>query len=272
MTSTASSESRAELQVGLEATLRSARDRGRKLLVPYVMGGMSEDWLQSLRSVAASGADAVEVGIPFSDPMIDGPVVQQAGKLALERGVTPDSILGDLARADVGVPLIVMTYYNLVFRAGSRRFARRLSDAGVHGAIIPDLPLEEAGEWCEEADDAGVATVLLVAPTTSEERAEKICDRSRGFVYGVGTMGVTGERDRLAASATELATRLKRHTDRPVCMGIGVSTPDQAAELCATADGVVVGSALVRRLLDGEGPDGAATFVTRMRAGVDRAH
>src|SRR5579864_5324301 len=109
------------------------------------MGGMSEDWIEVLRDVAASGADAVEVGIPFSDPMIDGHVIQQAGKLALERGTTPESVLADLSHADVAIPLVVMTYYNLVFRAGSRRFARRLSDAGVSGAIVVDLPLEEAG-------------------------------------------------------------------------------------------------------------------------------
>ena len=115
----------------------------------------------------------------------------------------------------------------------------------------------------------GVATVLLVAPTTSEERAKRICARSRGFVYGVGTMGVTGERERLAASATELAARLKRYTDRPVCMGIGVSTPDQAVTVCAQADGVVVGSALVRRLLDGAGPDGAGAFVNELREAID---
>jgi tryptophan synthase alpha chain len=245
---------------------------GRKLLVPYVMGGMSEDWLEVVRHLAASGADAIEVGIPFSDPMIDGPIIQQAGKLALERGTTPDSILAEVAHADVAVPLVVMTYYNLVFRAGSRRFARHLSDAGVTGAIIADLPLEEALEWCDEADDAGVATVLLVAPTTSDERMEKICARSRGFVYGIGTMGVTGEREHLAASATALAARLKSHTDRPVCIGIGISTPEQAVAVCTEADGVVVGSALVRRLLDGAGPDGAAAFVTELREGIDGGH
>ncbi len=253
----------------LEPALRSTRDKGRKLLVPYLMAGMSDDWIDVLRYVAASGADAVEVGIPFSDPMIDGPVIQQAGKLALERGTTPDGILAELAHADVAVPLVVMTYYNLVFRAGARRFARGLSDAGVSGAIIVDLPLEEAQEWCDEADDAGIATVMLVAPTTSEERAKRICDRSRGFVYGIGTMGVTGVRERLAATATELAARLKKYTDRPVCIGIGVSTADQAAEVCAYADGVAVGSALVRRLLEGAGPEGAGAFVTEFRDGMD---
>jgi tryptophan synthase alpha chain len=256
-------------QARLEPALRSARDMGRKLLVPYVMGGMSEDWLDVVRHLAASGADAIEVGVPFSDPMIDGPVIQQAGKLALERGTTPDSLLAEIAHADVAVPLVVMTYYNLVFRAGSRRFARRLSDSGVAGAVIADLPLEEASEWCDEADDAGVATVLLVAPTTSEERTRRICERSRGFVYGIGTMGVTGVREHLAASATALAARLKSHTDRPVCIGIGVSTPEQAAAVCTEADGVVVGSALVQRLLDGAGPEGAAAFVTELRVGID---
>jgi tryptophan synthase alpha chain len=256
--------------VSLESSLRSSRDAGRKLLIPYLMGGMTADWLDTLRSIAACGADAIEVGIPFSDPMIDGPVIQEAAGKALGRGTTPESVLADVAAADIRVPVIVMTYYNLVFRAGDRRFARRLADAGVQGAILPDLSLEEATTWCKEADDSGVATVLLVAPTTPDGRAKKICDRSRGFVYGVSTMGVTGERSRLGASATEIASRLKRLTDRPVCIGIGVSTPEQAATVCRESDGVAVGSALVRRLLEGAGPEGAGEFVSSLRSGMDR--
>ena len=139
------------------------------------------------------------------------------------------------------------------------------------GAIIPDLPLEEAGEWCDEADDAGVATVLLVAPSTPAARARAICDRSRGFVYGVGVMGVTGERATLASTAGDVAKMVRPLTDRPVCIGIGVSTPDQAAQACADADGVVVGSAIVRRLLDGAGPAGVGEFVASLRAGIDAA-
>jgi tryptophan synthase alpha chain len=255
----------------LESRLRASRSAGRKLLVPYVMGGMSADWLDSLRAVAASGADAVEVGIPFSDPMIDGPVIQQAGKVALDRGTTPERVLAELSRADIGVPAVVMTYFNLVFRAGCNRFAMRLAQAGVSGAIVADLPLEEAGVWCEEGDRAGISTVLLIAPSTSTRRAARICERSRGFVYGIATMGVTGEREHLSSTATALARRLKELTERPVCIGVGVSTPDQAAQVCADADGVVVGSALVRRLLEGAGPDGAAEFVTSLREGIDRA-
>jgi len=255
----------------LEAHLRARRDAGRKLLVPYVTGGMAPDWTQVAYAVADAGADALEVGIPFSDPMIDGPTVQQASLRALERGTTPSAILDDLARAELPVPVCVMTYYNIVARAGLRRFARSLADAGVAGAIVPDLPIEEAGGWCDEADDAGVATVLLVAPSTPEERARMICARSRGFVYGVGVMGVTGERAALASSVREVAAKVRKVTDRPVCIGIGVSNPEQAAEACSEADGVVVGSALVRRLLEGAGAEGAAEFVAALRAGIDAA-
>jgi len=253
----------------LESHLRAQRDAGRKLLVPYVTGGMGPDWIEALHAVADSGADAVEIGIPFSDPMIDGPTIQESSLRALERGTTPTSVLDSLARSDVAVPLCVMTYYNIVFRAGLRRFARSLAEAGVAGAIVPDLPLEEAEPWCAEADAAGVATVLLVAPSTPPARASAICARSRGFVYGVGIMGVTGERTALATTAGDVAKMLRSVTDLPVCIGIGVSTPDQAAQACADADGVVVGSAIVRRLLDGDGPEGAGRFVASLRSAID---
>lgn len=253
----------------LEERLRARRDGGGKLLIAYVTGGMGDDWLDVVHAVADAGADAIEIGIPFSDPVLDGPTIQEASVRALARGTTPASILGAVARMEFGAPLAVMTYYNLVFRAGHRRFADSLIDAGVAGAIVPDLPLEEAGGWCEEADAAGVETVFLVAPTTPEERARRICARSRGFVYGIGVMGVTGERAELAATARQVARRLRPMTELPVCIGIGVSNPEQAAEACAEADGVVVGSALVRKLLDGGGPEAAGAFVAELRAGID---
>jgi tryptophan synthase alpha chain len=259
----------ARLPGALEKQLRARRAAGSKLLVPYITGGMGEDWLDAVHAVADAGADAIEIGIPFSDPVMDGPIIQEASVRALARGTTPASILAALARTEIGVPLAVMTYYNLIFRAGHRRFADSLVDSGVVGAIVPDLPMEEADGWSEEADAAGVETVFLVAPSTPDERARRICERSRGFVYGIGLMGVTGVRTELAASAREMAARLRPMTDTPVCIGIGVSNPQQAAEVCGEADGVVVGSALVRRLLDGAGPAGAAAFVGELRAGID---
>ncbi|MHB8438390.1 MAG: tryptophan synthase subunit alpha, partial [Acidimicrobiales bacterium] len=215
------------------------------------------------------GADAVEIGIPFSDPMIDGPVIQEASMRALARGTTPTSVLAGRRRVDVGIPVWLMTYYTIVFRAGDTRYAHTLSDAGVAGAILPDLQLDEADSWCEAADEAGVATVMLVAPSTPDERVKRICARSRGFVYAVGLMGVTGERAALADSALEVAARCRSVTDVPVCVGIGISTPEHAVEACAVADGAVIGSALMRRLLDGQGPEGAATFIGDARRQLD---
>jgi len=209
------------------------------------------------------------VGIPFSDPVMDGPVIQEASERALRAGATPPGIIDALRTVDAGVPLAVMTYYNTVFHAGHDRFARMLAEAGVAGAIVPDLPLEEAMPWCTAADAAGVETVLLAAPTAPDERLPRICARARGFVYAVGLLGVTGERKQLADTALVIARRLKAVTDRPVLVGVGVSNADQARECCAVADGVVVGSALVRRLLDGCGPEGAAEFVAELRAGID---
>ncbi len=253
---------------GLESTLRARRDAGAKLLVPYVMAGMTEDWVVVLQAVAAAGADAIEVGLPFSDPMMDGPVVQAAGLAALQRGTTVASVLGQLAGADLGVPVAVMTYYNLVFRAGHRRFAAALIAAGVSGAIVPDLPLEELPPWGDAADAAGVETVLMVAPSTPPERVARIAARARGFLYAVARMGVTGERQELGVEVGPVIERARAASDLPVCAGIGISTPEQAARVCEVADGAVVGSALVRRLLDGAGPEGAAKFVGELRAAL----
>ncbi|MCU1493709.1 MAG: trpA [Acidimicrobiaceae bacterium] len=255
----------------LEAHLRERREAGFKLVVPYITGGLGDDWIDTLRAVAAAGADAIEVGIPFSDPVMDGPTIQEASQRSLESGTTPLSILDSLRRVEVEVPIAVMTYYNIVARAGHRRMASELAEAGVSGAILPDLPVDESAPWTAAADEAGVETVLLAAPTTPDERLRLICGRSRGFLYAVGLLGVTGERSELADSALTIARRCKAATDVPVLVGVGVSNAEQARAVCQVADGVVVGSALVRRLLDGAGPEGAAAFVAELRAGVDEA-
>lgn len=252
----------------MEAALRARRDRGAKLLIPYVMAGMTDDWVPVLQAIAAAGADAIEVGLPFSDPMIDGPVVQAAGIAALERGTTVHDALDRLGGAELGIPVVVMTYYNLVFRAGHRRFAASLAAAGATGALVPDLPLEELGPWAAAADAGGIETVLMVAPSTPAARVASIAARARGFLYAVTRMGVTGERAALGAGAAGVVERARAVSDLPICAGIGISTPDQARQACEVADGVVVGSALVRRLLDGAGPEGAAEFVGELRGAL----
>jgi tryptophan synthase alpha chain len=254
--------------VALEATLRAKRAAGRKLLVPYITGGLT-GWQDAIHAAAANGADAIEIGIPFSDPVMDGPVIQQASQRALDDGATPTSIFDAAAELDVGIPLVAMTYYNLVFHAGHERFANALVRAGISGAILPDLPLDESGPWCAAADASGIETVMFAAPTAPDERLPRVCARARGFVYAVGLLGVTGERDALAATAMTLARRVKAVTDLPVLIGVGVSNAAQAAQAVQVADGVIQGASVVRRLMEG-GPDLVGEYVAEVRAAIDR--
>jgi tryptophan synthase alpha chain len=258
--------------MNLETHLRARREEGRKLLVPYVTGGLGSAWLDVVRAVADGGADAIEIGIPFSDPVMDGRIIQEASRRAIEIGATPAGIIADVAKLDVGIPLVVMTYYNPVQHYGLERFAATLVANGVDGAIVPDLPLEELvgpGSWAEAADGAGVETVLLAALTTPADRLAAICARSKGFVYGVSLLGVTGERAKLSDGALDMGRRLKAATDKPVLLGVGLSTPEQAVEAVAAADGVIIGSALVRRLLEGGGPEQAGALVASFRQALD---
>ncbi|MCP4225714.1 MAG: tryptophan synthase subunit alpha [Actinomycetia bacterium] len=254
----------------LEAHLRAGRAEGRKLLLPYVTGGYPiGEWPQLIEGFAAAGADAIEIGIPFSDPVMDGPTIQEASTIALEAGSNPMAVLAEVAKTDPGIPLIAMTYYNICYRMGHERFASSLRQAGISAAILPDLPLEEVGDWADVADTVGIETVLLAAPTAPDERLPRIVERARGFVYGVGLVGVTGERAELAASAVKMATRLKAITDKPVIIGVGVSNPEQAAEICQVADGVVVASAIIRQMLEGGSIDQAIEYVGALRRGLD---
>ena len=255
------------MPIHLETHLRAQRSAGRKLLVPYVTGGLL-NWKEAIRAAAANGADAIEVGIPCSDPVMDGPVIQEASLRALKDGATPFGIIQEISTLDIDIPIAVMLYYNTLFRAGHERFATSLVKNGVSAAIVPDLPLEEAGEWCRDADAAGVETVMLAAPTAPDSRLPLVVERARGFVYAVGLLGITGERDSLAATATALATRLKKITDTPVLIGVGVSNAAQAYEACKVADGVIQGASVVRRLME-SGPDAVGEYIAEVRAAID---
>ncbi|WP_158845897.1 tryptophan synthase subunit alpha [Saccharothrix deserti] len=239
----------------LEHHLRAARADGRRLLIPYVMAGVVPDWLDLVRGAAEAGADAVEIGLPFSDPMLDGPTVQQAAALATGRGGRPRSLLDELAGLDVDVPLVVMTYANVAMTLTPERgvggFLDHLAAVGVRGVIVPDLPLDESAEYLARAAEAEVAAVLLAAPSCGDDRCREIARASSGFVYCMSSMRTTGERDALATTARETARRLKGMTDLPVVTGFGISTVEHAVEACVDADGVVVGSALMRMLVDG---------------------
>jgi tryptophan synthase alpha chain len=244
-----------------------------KTLIPYVTGGVTADWTDYLLAYQQAGADTIEIGLPFSDPMLDGATIQQAAHQALSRGATVSTILADVARVrdQVHVPLIAMTYANLVFRPGAAEFCRQLAAAGVGGLIVPDLPVDESAAVERAAAEAGIDLILLVAPVTPDDRLAEIVARTGSFVYAVSVMGTTGERATMGSSAAALAARVKAITDRPVMIGFGVSTPEQAAEAGRAGDGVVVGAALMRRVLDGATPDDLRQQVAALRAALDLA-
>jgi len=248
----------------LESSLRDVRASGRRCVVPYLMAGSRPDWLDLCREMGERGAAAIEIGVPFSDPSIDGPVIQQAGERALAAGVTPDVVWEALGTLEVAVPIVVMTYVNLIFRGGFARVAAKLTECGVAGTILADLPWEEGADWRKASLEHGLDCVQLVAPSTPLDRAQMLAKASQGFVYCVGTMGVTGERATLAVSARENAKRVVSATETPVLVGIGVSNADQARSLDDVCHGVVVGSALMRRVLEGEPRKELGDFIAEL--------
>lgn len=249
--------------------LRVRLDEGRKLLVPYLMGGIPEPaaYPDALRAVAEH-ADAVEVGLPYSDPLMDGPVIAAAGERALRAGVGPIDALHASADVELDVPRVAMTYYNPIHRVGEAPFCKIAATAGFAGLIVPDLPVEESEDLRRAAADSGLAWIPLVAPTSSGARIEMIVAGATGFVYAVSTLGVTGERGSLSERAGKVVAACRSETDLPVLVGIGVSTPEQALEATASADGVVIGSAVVRLVLE-QGAPAASAFLRTIRDVLD---
>ena len=243
---------------GIERIEAAFAGRSRRAaLMPYMMGGFPD--LATSRAIAdgyaASGSDLVELGIPFSDPLADGPVIHAAGTRALDQGVTPKDVLQLAESLASRVPVVVMCYANPIYSRGPEAFVAGLAAAGVSGLIVPDLPVEETPALLERCDAAGVALVPLVAPTTPGDRLDVIGSRARGFVYAVSLTGTTGERDALGGGLAALLERVKAHTDLPVAVGFGIATPEQAAGAAAAgADGVIVGTRLVRAAAEAEDP------------------
>ncbi len=261
----------AQPRFNLESELRAKRDTGKKLLLPYVTAGIVPNWLDLVDSLVDAGADAIEIGIPFSDPALDGPTIEAAGVMALERGVRPQGILAELRERSFGVPLIAMTYYNLVFRYGHERFAADLVAAGGSATILPDLPREMAGEWRKAAAPHGIANVLLAAPVTTDQRLIILANETEGFLYTVNTMGTTGERQTMDDAGAALADRVKAVSDTPAIVGFGISTPEHAVKATRSADGIIIASALMRKLINGEPIEAVAQLVSEIRIALDTA-
>jgi len=248
----------------IAAAFAAARDEGRAALMPYLMGGFpdAQTSLAVAESYAEAGADLIELGVPFSDPLADGPVIHAAATRALAGGATLEGVLSICERVAGRVPVLPMVYANMGLVRGPSEFARLLADAGAAGAIVPDLPLEEAGEIGEELSGAGIALVLLVAPTTPDERRRRICEQTEGFVYVVSDTRVTGERDELPPGLAELVAAVRAEASAPAAVGFGIGTPEQAARVGRIADGVIVGTRLVRAVDEADGPGPAAEAVS----------
>ncbi|MDQ2629440.1 MAG: tryptophan synthase subunit alpha [Actinomycetota bacterium] len=248
----------------IAAAFKAAADEGRAALMPYMMAGYPgrETGLAVAGAYVDAGADLIELGVPFSDPLADGPTIHAAATEALEGGATLATALEVCRSISDRVPVVLMAYANMVLaHGGSGEFAKIAGAAGAAGAIVPDLPLDEAGEVREAFATEGLALVPLLAPTTPAERRKRICEAARGFVYVVSTVGTTGERAEIPPALTELVAATKSEAATPVAVGFGIGTPEQAAQVGEIADGVIIGSRLVRAAGEGGSPQGAADAV-----------
>lgn len=259
----------------LAQRIDAARSEGRAALIAYLPVGYPdvESSIAAMVAAVEAGADVVEIGVPYSDPGMDGPVIQEAVEVAVRAGVGMRDVLRAVeAVAAAGAAAVVMSYWNPIERYGVERFATDLAAAGGAGAITPDLIPDEAGAWLAASERADLDRVFLVAPSSTDARLRATTAASRGFVYVASTMGVTGTRSTVGDAARTLVARTREaRPDLAPCVGLGVSNGDQAAEIAAFADGVIVGSAYVRELLEGRGVDGVRALTADLAAGVRRA-
>ncbi|MFQ5507838.1 MAG: tryptophan synthase subunit alpha [Leptospirillia bacterium] len=266
----------------INQVFKHARTAGRKVLIPYIMAGdpNMDTTCALVEAIDRAGADVIELGVPFSDPIADGPVILRAAM----RSLTHDTSLAETLRTVeklrqvTQIPIVFMTYYNLIYQYGEEAFARDAVAAGVDGVIIPDLPPEEGANLISAARENGLATIFLLAPTSNEARITRVCRQATGFVYYVSITGITGARITDQQDVAECINRIRQHTTKPIAVGFGISTPEQARSIGQMADGVIVGSALVRIIEEqeeaGAGKDAvvraAAEFVGSLRTALDR--
>ncbi|WP_030966201.1 tryptophan synthase subunit alpha [Streptomyces sp. NRRL S-378] len=263
----------------LSATLAKAKSEDRAALVAYLPAGFPtvDGGIEAVKAVIAGGADVVEIGLPHSDPVLDGPVIQTADDIALRGGVKIADVFRTVREAHeaTGAPVLVMTYWNPIDRYGVERFTAELAAAGGAGCILPDLPVQESALWREHAEKHGLATVFVVAPSSKDERLATITAAGSGFVYAASLMGVTGTRESVGNQAQDLVRRTRATTALPVCVGLGVSNAGQAKEVAGFADGVIVGSAFVKLLLDAPdlpaGLDAVRALAGELAEGVRRS-
>jgi len=260
----------AETTSGVDRIAAAFSGHGRKAaLMPYLMGGFpnTDEAVRIAQAYIDGGADLIEFGLPFSDPLADGPVIHSAAVEALANGAVIEKVLDSIGPIAAQVPTLVMTYFNLIEARGIERFLGRIADLGVSGVIAPDIPLEESAPLLAACDAHGIALIPMVAPTTPDERMEMICAQARGFIYTVSVTGTTGERTATAEGLAELVGRVRAHTDLPVAVGFGISDAAQAARVAEVADGAIVGTRLVREAAEqhhiGEDPAPAVEAVVR---------
>jgi len=274
--STAASSASLHSADGISAAFARAREDGRAALMPYLMGGFPDQ--ETATAVAGAyadaGADLIELGVPFSDPLADGPTIHNADTAALAAGATLESVLETCAAVAGRIPVALMCYSNMVLAKGVEEFGVLVAEAGAAGVIVPDLPLEEQGAIAESLGRHGLALIPLVAPTTPPERRARICAGAHGFVYLVSTVGVTGERAELPPALTEQISAAKEEASVPVAVGFGISTPEQAATVGGLADGVIIGTRLVREVADAadrdDAVDAVSGFLRETRAALAR--
>lgn len=253
----------------LQDVFAKAKADNRSALIGYLPAGFptKEGAIKAATAMVEAGCDVIEIGLPYSDPLMDGPTIQDAVHRALSNGTRIADVMRTVEGvAASGAATLVMTYWNPIDKYGAARFAQDLANAGGCGTITPDLTPEESEPWREASAAAGIDTVFLVAPSSPAERIKAVTDCCTGFVYAASLMGITGARDTVNAAAEGLVARTREHTDLPVCVGLGIGTGRQAAEVAAYADGVIVGSAFIRRLLDAPDEAGGLASVSQLAA------